>query len=101
MHDDVSAIPTTGCNVLSSATVLDNYYNGVRKRYIQIGGKWFFSSQTSYNIQPDSASCINLSELSSNSEMLPLYYLIAFILAFFVWFLWWFCFRRLFKWRIR
>lgn len=99
--DDVSAVPTTGCNALNSSTVLYNYSSGIRRTYINIGGKWFLSSQTSYNTIPASTECIDIANLSTNSDMVPVFYFIAFCLALVVWWLWWSVFRRLFRWRIR
>lgn len=101
MYDDVSAIPTTGCNYLSSSSVIYNYYQNTRRTFVNIGGRWVQTATQSYTSIPTGYSCIDVTTLSSNSNMLPIYYFIAFVLAVFVWFLWWFVFRRLFKWRIR
>lgn len=99
--DDVSEIPSTGCNTLYSNSILYNYSNGIRKTYINVGGKWYFTASSNYYNIPDSVNCIDVSDLSTNSSMVPVFYFIALFLALVVWFLWWSVFRRLFKWRIK
>lgn len=100
MIDDFSNIPTSGCNVLNSPTTIYNYNNGQRRTYYQVGGKWYFSSLSTYSTMPSGAQCLNSLDLSSKAEFYPVYIFIAFMLALSVWALWWFIWRRWFKWRI-
>ena len=89
MSDDVSSIPSTGCNVLNSATTLYNYSNNSRRTYIQVGGKWIYTSQSSYSTLPSGAQCIDVDSLNSRSEFYPIFIFIAFVLAVFVWVVVW------------
>lgn len=100
MSDDVSAIPTTGCNVLSSPTTLYNYSSSTRRTYIQVGGKWIYTSQSSYSTVPSGAQCIDIDVLSSRSEFYPIFIFIAFILAIFVWFVVWKLIRPILRIRL-
>ena len=78
--DDVSDIPTTGCNVLNSQNIIYNYYNGVRSSFVQIGGKWIKNGETTYSYNPGGLVCIDVSELKSNAAFEPIFYSIAFML---------------------
>lgn len=78
--DDVSDIPTTGCNVLNSQSVIYNYYNGVRSSFVQIGGKWIKNGETTYSYYPSGLVCINVNQLNSNAQFEPIFYSIAFML---------------------
>lgn len=100
MTDDISEIPTTGCNYISSPTVIYNYNNNQRRTYKQIGGKWFYTDISSYNTLPSSAICSDISNISSNSVYLPIYYFIAFCLVAVTILLWFNVFRRVIRWRL-
>lgn len=89
MSDDVSAIPTSGCNVLNSPTTLYNYSNNSRKTFVQVGGKWIYTSQSSYSSLPSGYQCIDINDLNSRAEFYPLFIFIAFILSVFVWVVVW------------
>lgn len=89
MNDDVSAIPSSGCNVLSSNQLIYNYNNGVRQTFINVGGKWIKSAETTYSYSPSGYECIDVGDLSSSADLYPIYIVIAFILAVFVWWLVW------------
>lgn len=83
MHDDVSAIPESGCSVLSSPDTISNYNGRIRKDYIQNGGKWYFyrtqtSTYSDYDIS--NYNCINVQSLSSYAVFQPFIYGLAFIL---------------------
>lgn len=87
MYDDVSAIPTTGCSVLTSDTSLSNYNGNVRKDFVFNGGKWYlYRTQTSnfndYDVS--SYNCIDVSSLYSYSVYTPFLYGVGFLLFFFV-----------------
>lgn len=100
MTDDLSAIPTSGCNYISNDTTIYNYSSNVRRTYRQIGGKWYFTEQSTYTSIPNTYQCVDITGLSSNSVYLPIYYFIAFILVLVVLYLWFSIFRRVIKWRI-
>lgn len=78
--DDVSAIPTTGCNVLNSQSTIYNYYNGNRSSFVQIGGRWIKNGETTYSYSPSGLVCIDVSTLNSNAQFVPFYYMTAFAL---------------------
>lgn len=83
MNDDVSSIPTSGCNVLTSTNTLSNYNGRTRKDFIFNGGKWYqYRFQTSaYNdYDVSSYTCIDVSELNSYAVYTPIIYGIAFFL---------------------
>lgn len=81
MTDDYSAIPETGCNVLSNPTTIYNYYNGVRKTYLQVGGKWIYSAQNTYTGNTSNYVCVDISNLNSFSYFEPIYQFISFCLV--------------------
>lgn len=78
--DDVSDIPTTGCNVLNSQSSLYNYNNGVRQTFVQVGGKWIKTGENTYSYTPSGINCIDVSTLNSNAAFEPIFYAIAFML---------------------
>lgn len=91
--DDVSAIPSTGCNVLNNQTTLYNYYNGVRSSFVQVGGRWFKNGESTYSYNPNGLVCIDVSQLKSNAAFEPIFYSIAFMLFLTV--------ILLFRWSVR
>lgn len=95
MTDDVSAIPTTGCNVLSNSETLYNYSNNVRRTYRQVGGKWIFTEQTTYTQVPNQYQCISLNDLHSNAVFEPMLYFISFVLFIVCVYLFFYCIRKL------
>lgn len=90
MNDDVSDIPSTGCNVISNSSTIYNYTSNTRKTFIQIGGKWFYTQSSTYTSIPTGYQCVDISSLNSKAEFYPIYILIALVLAVFVW---WFVWR--------
>lgn len=105
MKDDFTNLETgSQCYVLNNATTIYSYKGGVRKTYIQVGGKWIYNAQATYNTIPNNTVCISyndITSLNSNSQFYPIYLMIAFELGICVWFLWFSVFRRLFRWSIR
>lgn len=95
MRDDVSAIPTTGCNYLSNSETIYNYSGNVRRTFRQVGGKWFFTEQSTYQTIPTNYQCIDLSELSSYSVYEPFLYFISFCLFIVVVYVFFYCVRKL------
>lgn len=89
MSDDVSAIPTTGCNVVSNSTTIYNYNSNIRKTYVQIGGKWFYTQSSTYSSIPTGYQCIDISTINSKAEFYPIFIFLAFCLAVFVWIFVW------------
>ena len=67
-NDDVSAIPTTGCNVLNTNDTISNYSpdNYTRKTYIYRGGKWYLHRTES--------------QTYGWAEFVPFFYGMAFVL---------------------
>lgn len=100
MHDDVSSIPNTGCNVLSNDSVVYNYHNNVRKTYIKVGSTWYYTSTSNFNSFPAGYQCVDVSTFNSRAEFYPIYIFLAFILAIFVWFFVWRLIKPLIRWRI-
>lgn len=100
MTDDTSAIPSTGCNYISSPTTIYNYSNNIRRTYKAISGKWYFTDQTTYNTIPTGYQCADISNLSSFSYMMPIFAFIAFVLSVVVLWAVWCSYRRLLKWRV-
>lgn len=87
MTDDVSIIPTTGCNVISDSDFISNYNGRIKKDYISVNGKWYlYRTSTSiyndYDISP--YNCIDVSTLNSNAVFVPFLYGLAFMLFAFV-----------------
>jgi hypothetical protein len=85
MKDDVSAIPTSGCNVLTNTGSISNYNGNTRRDYVFNGGKWYLYRSQSYQYSPDISaySCIDVSTLSSNAELEPLIMFIPNLLVIF------------------
>lgn len=79
-NDDVSEIPQSGCNVLNNPTTIYNYSNSTRRTYTNVGGKWIYSGNSPTSTQPVNAVCIDVTQLKSNAQFEPLFYLVAFIL---------------------
>ena len=84
MNDDVSAIPSSGCSVMSSSDYISNYNGNVKKDFVFNGGKWYlYRTQTasygSYDIS--SFNCINVSDLNSNAVYLPILHFISFFMV--------------------
>lgn len=104
MTDDFSNLESgASCYVLNNTTTIYSYKNNIRTSYIQIGGKWYRSSYSTYTNLPTNIVCWSYSDITSlntNADMYPIYVMIAFMLACVVWFLFWSVFRRLFKWRV-
>ena len=103
MTDDFTNLETgSSCYVLNNATSIYSYKGGTRKTYVQIGGKWFLSAQTTYYSVPDNAVCWSYSDISalnSNAEFYPLFMMCAFMLAVFVWYVVFKLITRLIKWK--
>lgn len=78
--DDVSAIPTIGCNVVNSQTTIYNYNNGIRQAFVQIGGRWIKNGESTYSYTPSGLICVDVSSLNSNAAYEPFYYMTAFAL---------------------
>lgn len=95
MRDDVSAIPTTGCNYLSNSETLYNYSSNVRRTYRLVGGKWIFTQQDNYNTLPTGYQCIDITELSSNAVYEPFLYFVSFSLFIVCVYLFYFVIRKL------
>lgn len=86
MNDDVSAIPTTGCNVLTGEKALTNYNQNVRKDFVFTGGRWILT-RTSTAVNPYNITgyeCIDVSTLSTNAQMVPVYFIGGVAAAIFV-----------------
>lgn len=99
MKDDTSAIDSTACNVLYRHDTLHSYSQGSRRTYIENGGKWYYQGSTPTSVVPDSASCIDVSELSSYAFMWPIYYAISGIMVFIAVYMFFGLIRRLVRWR--
>lgn len=82
MHDDVSAISSGGCNVLSSSDTISNYNNNTRKDYVFNGGKWILyrTQYTSYgSYDTSNFNCIDVTSLNSNAIFEPFIYGLGFL----------------------
>lgn len=95
MKDDVSAIPTTGCNIISSPDHIRNYTADryTYSDYYLMGDTWVKADQYTSSRQYDISTyqCINPQDLHSQySYMYPIYETINFVLvgALFVFFFW-------------
>lgn len=83
IHDDVSAVSASACNVLSSPTSLSSYIDShTRFDYVFIGGKWLkYRTQTStYGYDISGYNCVDVSTFNSYAWIEPIYYMIAFFL---------------------
>lgn len=103
MTDNFDDLETgASCYVLNNATSIYSYKSNSRKTYTLVGGKWYYTATSTYTSIPTSTVCWSYSDitkLSSNADMYPVYMFISFSLAVFTYFLAWYLFRRLFKWR--
>lgn len=95
MRDDVSSIPSGGCNVLTSSETLYNYNNGSRKTFRLVGGKWIQTEHNNYQTLPAQYDCIDIAELSSNAVFEPILYFISFVLFIVCVYLFFYCVRKL------
>lgn len=79
MNDDTSAIPRTGCNVLSSSNVVTNYTGNTRRQFVFNGGKWILyqTSTSSYGYSTDGLNCIDVSTLNTNAQYQPIFLMCA------------------------
>ena len=83
MNDDTSAIPSSGCSVITSTSTISNYNQNTRKDYIFNGGKWYLDrTQTANfgNYDITGYNCIDVTDLNSYSVYTPFFYAIAFAL---------------------
>lgn len=101
MTDDFSSL-TTGaqCYVLNNATTIYSYKNNLRETFVQVGGKWKKTAQSTYNTIPSGTYCISYNEitsLNSNAAFEPIYAVIAFGLAVFVWACVWSLWRKVLR----
>ena len=81
MNDDISAIPSTGCSVITGNSTLSNYNGRTRKDFVFNGGVWYlYRTQTSYNNDYDISgyNCIDISSLNSYQIYTPIIYAIGF-----------------------
>lgn len=86
-NDDVSAINSNWCNVISGEHSISSYSGNTRKDYVFNGGKWYlyrtqYSNYGNYDISM--YECSNLSDLNSNAQYVPFFYGMAFCLFVFV-----------------
>lgn len=79
MKDDTSAIPRTGCNVLSSNNVVTNYTSNTRRQYTFNGGKWILyqTTTTTGGYSTAGLNCIDVSTLNTNAQFEPLFLMCA------------------------
>lgn len=103
MTDDFTNLETgASCYVLSNTTTIYSYKNNTRTTYIQVGGKWFLSAQTTYYSVPDNAVCWSYSDitkLNTNAQFYPEFMFIALAIAVFVWYIVFKLISRLVKWK--
>lgn len=82
--DDVSAISSSGCNVISSNNSISNYLGNTRKDYVKNGGTWYLyrTQHSNYgDYDTSSYNCIDITTLNSFPYMTPIYYMIGFCLC--------------------
>lgn len=103
MTDDFEELETgASCYVLNNATTIYSYKNGVRKTYIQVGGKWINTSQSDYYNTPSNTVCFSyndITKLNSNAVFEPFLIGLSFCLAVFVWWAVFSLFKRLMRWK--
>lgn len=103
MTDNFDELETgASCYVLNNATTIYSYKNGVRKTYIQVGGKWHHSTQSNYYDVPSGSVCYSYSDitkLNSNAVFEPFLIGLSFCLAVFVWWAVFSLFSRLVRWK--
>lgn len=95
MKDDISEIPTSGCNVLSNSQTLYNYHSGVRRTFRQVGGKWIQTEHSNYQTLSPQYDCIDITKLSSNAVYEPILYFISLALFLIAVYLFFYCVRKL------
>ena len=83
--DDVSAIPSGGCNYYNGSTIQHYVDTHNRQTYAQSGGKWYLVStdysQYGYNMP---SVCFDVSNLHTNAAFEPIFDAIAVCAAIFV-----------------
>ena len=83
MRDDVSAIPSSGCAVLTGSNSI-SFYPSTTQRidFIFNGNKWYkYRTQNSnYGYDLCSYNCIDVSTLNSNAVFEPFIYGFGFVL---------------------
>lgn len=86
-HDDVSAIPTNGCNILVNDYSIQNYSpdNSTRRTFVFRSGRWYLqrTEVQTYGWNISSYSCLSnndLSNLNSYSYIEPFFYGMALVL---------------------
>lgn len=103
MTDNFDELETgASCYVLYNPTTIYSYKNGVRKTYIQVGGKWHHSSQSNYYDVPSGSVChsySDITQLNTNAVFEPFLIGISFCLAVFVWWAVFSLFSRLVRWK--
>lgn len=103
MTDNFEDLETgASCYVLNNASTIYSYKGSVRKTYIQVGGKWHYTSQSTYNTIPSGAVCFaysDITKLNSNAVFEPFLIGLSFCLAVFVWWAVFSIFSRLVRWR--
>ena len=103
MTDDFSNLETgASCYAISNSSTIYSYKASTRTSYIQVGGKWYKGSTSSYYNIPDSTICYSYSDITkinSNAAFYPQYMIFAFALAVFVWLVVFKLLGRLVKWR--
>ena len=85
MHDDTSAIPSTGCSVLTGNNTISNYNGRTRKDFVFNGGRWYLyrTQSSAYNDYDISGyNCITVTSLNSYEIYKPFLYGVAFALFF-------------------
>lgn len=100
MRDDVSAIDSAWCNVLTSPTSLSSYSGNTRKDFVFNGGKWYLyrTQYSNYNdYDTSNFSCLDVSNLNSNAVYEPIFHFIGFFVFCFWLVLAWFLVRNLFQ----
>lgn len=85
MRDDVSAIDSTWCNVLTSSDTLVSYSPDRHSRsdYSFSGGRWikYRTSTSTYGYDISGYNCITLSDLNSFAIYEPVLHFISFCLV--------------------
>lgn len=82
--EDFTAIPTTGCNVLTSSDTITNYTQNVRKDFVLSGGQWIlYRTQTVMNNYDTSTyNCLDVpATIDSYALQKPFLYGLGFLLA--------------------
>jgi hypothetical protein len=93
MYRDVSAIPTTGCNIITSATAITNYAStsgsNIRTRIYELIGNQYVQRTDTTGSFPTNGYCqSSISQLQSNFDyIIPIYHTIAIASAMVLFFL--------------